>query len=695
MTADTRTLAAPASTGSSPAARRFLPEVQGLRAVAVLLVLIYHVDHDLLPGGYVGVDVFFVISGFLITTLLLREAGETGRVSLAGFYVRRIRRILPAAALVLAVTGALSFVLLPEFRLLDTAMQLAASAFYVENLFLADQAVDYLAAEAVASPVQHFWSLAVEEQFYLLWPLLFVGWAALPPRLRTVRALLAATLILAAASLACSVVLTSGSPQQSYFLPQTRMWELAVGGVLAIVLSRREVPAALRWVLGWAGLAAIGAAAWYYSDATPFPGWTALLPVLGAAAVIAAGHNGRRLSSYQVLSSPPARFVGDISYALYLWHWPLIVFALSLTDSTRLGPLHGALVLAASFLLAWATKVAVEDPVRRFGLLRTGRAAAAFAVCASLLVGLIAAGQYARYDHLRGVEFDPVRHVGPSALGTADPTGSPDVPIYPAPVAADEDLPDVFERCQASPRLTELRSCVYGPADADTTVAVTGDSHAAHWVPALREIARERGWRLHIYAKSSCAFTTTLLEHPADGRDYTECADWNASVLAELTEEVRPDVVFTSSSARSRAAGAAFPEAGSTDIAAGMNELWAPLEEAGTDVVAIRDTPRMGARLPECVSENAAAPAACARDRADAFADQDPQLLAAGNAPEADVVDLTDALCLGGECLPVIGNVMVYRDSQHLTATYSRLAAPRLDAAIEDLEESGALSGLS
>ncbi|WP_343233474.1 acyltransferase family protein [Streptomonospora sp. PA3] len=677
--------AAPSTSTSTGSARRFLPEVQGLRAVAVALVLVYHVDHDLLPGGYVGVDVFFVISGFLITSLLLREARGSGRVALGAFYVRRIRRILPAAGLVLAVTGLVSLWALPSPRLAETARELVASAFYVENLFLADKSVDYLAAESAASPVQHYWSLAVEEQFYLLWPLLFAGWAVLglrgDRRLGGEGAVLAATGAVLVVSFGFSVVLTATEPQPAYFLPQTRMWELALGGVLAILLPRWGAgPLWVRWVLGWAGLAAIGWAAWTYSGATAFPGVAALVPVLGAAAVIAAGENGARWSTYRLLAGRPARFGGDISYALYLWHWPVIVFALSMAESDSLPPLWAVPVVAVSVLLAWGTKVAVEDPVRRYGWLRTGRAAGIFAVAAALLVALVGVGQYVRHQWLGSVEFDPVQHVGPAAMGTSEPEGSPGVPIYPSPVVAGEDVPDTYEECGGASTLDTL-DCVYGPAGAGTTVALVGDSHAAQWIPALRSIAEDRGWRLHVYAKSSCAYTLTTLER--NGRDYTECVRWNEKVQHELTTQVRPDVVLTSSSANARAAGSATESESSLDIAVGMTRLWGPLEDSGSHVVAIRDTPRMAERLPECVSRHAGSLSECARAPEDAFANTDPQLLAARNDPDAAVVDLTDSLCTGDTCLPVIGNVLVYRDSHHLTATYSRLLAPDLRHALD------------
>ncbi|MDA8372401.1 MAG: acyltransferase family protein [Nocardiopsaceae bacterium] len=669
------------------APRRFFPEVQGLRALAVGLVLVYHVDHELVPGGYVGVDVFFVISGFLITTLLLREAREHGRVSLGGFYVRRIRRILPAATLVLGVTGAAAFFLLPSPRLYDTAMQLIASAAYAENLFLAVQSVDYLAAETAASPVQHFWSLAIEEQFYLVWPLLFLGWAALPPKRRTAKSILAATSAIVIASFACSVWLTANDPQPAYFLPQARMWELAAGGVLAIVLAHRQIPGAARWVLGWSGLATILTVAFVYDDQTAFPGWAAAAPILGTVAVIAAGQSITPWSAYGLLSTRPARFFGDISYALYLWHWPLIVFTLSITGKSSLSWLGGAGVIVLSTLLAWATKLAVEDPIRDGGLLRAGRSAAVFALAAVVLVSTVGVGQYARFQLLRNVEFDPSVHVGPQALATASPEGDTDSPIYPSPVEALEDLPSVYgDDCQATPSVLTPDPCSYGPEDADTTIAIVGDSHAAHWVPALRELAGDRNWRLYTFTKSSCAFTDTLIER--DGRPYFECPEWNEAVVEKLVSDVQPDLVFTSSSVQATSYSAKSDTEGEAEIAEGMARLWQPLEEAGSELVVIRDTPRTRARLPECVARHLDELDSCAQTWDDAFASDDPQLRAADRPDnDAEVIDLRDRFCTGGTCPPVIGNVLVYRDSHHLTATYSKLLAPELSKAASSILE--------
>ncbi len=669
----------PSAPTTAAVERRFRPEVQGLRAVAVLLVLVYHLEPSLLPGGYVGVDVFFVISGFLITSLLYREASGQGRISVARFYARRVRRLLPAATVVLLATGAASYFLLPVTRLTDTMWQLIASAAYVENLYLARQAVDYLAAETAPSPVQHFWSLSVEEQFYLVWPLLFIVWAALRRRGAGTRTLVALLGSLLAVSLLWSVAATGGEPS-AYFLPTTRAWELAVGGLLAIGLAHGRLPERVRLPLGWAGLAAIVASAVLYDASTPFPGWAALLPVLGSAAVIAAEHVPGPLSASAPLSTAPARWIGDLSYSLYLWHWPLIVLVLAVTGGDRLGLPLAAAVGAASVLLAWATKVWVEDPVRDHRLVRGGRGALAAAVSGVLVVAAVGAALYVRVDRVESVEFDPSVHVGPQALGQA-PTGDP---VYPSPVRAEEDLPVLYDDdCQASQEASAPQDpCVYGPEGAERTVAVVGDSHSAQWVPALMELGEERGWRLVLYTKSSCAFTDTMTRGP-EGGPYESCRAWNRAVVGELAE-LEPDLVVASSST------SAVPLEGGEDdrvpmLAEGMTRLWDEIGEASGPILAVRDTPRQRRDVVECVAGNADDLDACAIPLEEALERDDPQEEAVGAmADGAALVDMSDLFCADGACPAVIGNVMVYRDSGHITSTYISLLADHLGERIDE-----------
>src|SRR4051794_32833661 len=344
-------------------------DVQGLRAVAVLLVVIYHAGVRPLAGGYVGVDVFFVISGFVITAGLLGEVGATGRLDIPRFYGRRAIRLLPHAVLVLVSTCVAAWLWLPSTRLRDILLDTLAANGYVINYRLAMIGTDYRTATALPSPLQHFWSLAVEEQFYLFWPLIVLALMAL--RVRAAR--LAAVGVLIAASLAWSMVLTDRSATWAYFGAPTRVWELALGALLAMLMPRPDGPSApTRWpawpgvVLRWLGLAAICGSALRYGPSTPFPGSAALLPVLGAAAVIVAGADGR---PGRLLGSGLLGVLGNRSYGWYLWHWPILVigpFALS----RPFGVGRNLVAVLVALLVAMFFGRLIEDWVRTLPELR-------------------------------------------------------------------------------------------------------------------------------------------------------------------------------------------------------------------------------------------------------------------------------------------------------------------------------------
>src|SRR4051794_20249721 len=317
---------------------RWRPEIQALRALAVSLVIAAHIWPDLVPGGYVGVDVFFAVSGFLITSMLVEELVGSGRIALTAFWARRARRILPAALVTLLACAVGTMLLVPTHRWDAFLTEIATSAAYVENWQLAHAAVDYFAKADGISPVQHYWSLSVEEQFYLVWPLLLLAAVGVTHgRSARVRlgALAAAMGVLTAASLAWSILHTPADPEAAYFVTPTRAWEFGAGGVLALLPQLGRSPAAARAALSWLGLVAIVVAGFAYGPQTIFPGSAALLPVLGALAVIRAGAPYHRLAPTRLLSRPAIQRTGDLSYSLYLWHWPLLVllpYAVHLPD---------------------------------------------------------------------------------------------------------------------------------------------------------------------------------------------------------------------------------------------------------------------------------------------------------------------------------------------------------------------------
>lgn len=697
-----RTLESPPSVQASTT-RTFLPEVQALRALAVMLVVVYHFWPDSLTGGYVGVDVFFVISGFLITSHLHRELASRGTISLRAFYARRARRLLPASLLVLLCTAVASWVLLPATRWATTAHEVLASTFYVQNWVLATRAVDYSALDDAASPVQHFWSLSVEEQFYLLWPslvLLLVLVARRSGSGRRDSALLPGILLVTLLSFGCSVLATWLDPAAAYFVTPTRIWELGAGALLALWLTDRgardgigsRAPSAGPVLLRWGGVVAVLGSAVLLSSASPFPGHLALVPVLGTAAVIAAGDTGPRDPLTPVFGLRATQFLGAVSYSLYLWHWPAIVLAPFLVGR----PLRGheeVLLLVGVIALSWVTKVAVEDRTQRLRVLVTrpvrtaGLTVAAMAVVSSVaalqLYGVSQREAAARAD-LAAADGRPCFGAGSMApdSGCGDPFGPP---VSTALTEEDEPWFD-DPACVLSGGELEVSTCRFGEAPPSRRVALVGDSHADHWRGALHRIAEQQNWELVEVLKGACpAARARVLTFEGDGVDTEACSRWGAQVDRMLTTDP-PDYVFTSSfgSAYTFEAGRA---GNSFDAGArGFSAAWTAWAEAGAQVFVLQDIPTTGDRqVPECVTVNEESPAACSLPREAAFpADPARAGLARVDPGSVRPVDLTDFFCDDTTCHAVVGGALVYWDANHMSAQFSRTLAPFLLEQVQD-----------
>jgi peptidoglycan/LPS O-acetylase OafA/YrhL len=652
--------------GVAPSARALRPEIQALRALAVALVVAYHLWPAALPGGFVGVDVFFVISGFLITSMLRREVEATGTVCIGAFWARRARRILPAALLTLLLCALAIAVVVPRVDWAQFFADIRASTAYVQNWHLASAAVDYMAAGNAPSPVQHFWSLSVEEQFYVVWPLLFL--------LARRRVMLAAALgAVTAVSLAYSIVDTAADPAAAYFVTPARAWEFAAGGLLALA------PAVRRPALSWVGLAAIGVAAATYSAATPFPGYAAALPVAGALAVIAGAAPSRPLTL------APVQFLGDISYSVYLWHWPLIVLApfvtgRALDTADRLG------IIAATLLVAWGTKLLVEDPVRasRFLLAHRPRLTLSVAVAATAAVILVAEtgvtyvqaqAKVAARQEQRLLASRP-RCLGAAARDPRHACANPGLRtvVVPAPIEAAR-TPNSWCR-----RVSAL-DCVFGVPHSRASVALIGDSHAQHWRAALQVVARARRWRGHSVTRSGCELSRAPKAMPEPAR--SQCVAWNGEVPRWLARHPQIHTVFV-------AEKVPIPGSGTfqTEVA-GYMAAWKALPATVERIVVIRDTPEVppGGGTLACVDRAMAAHRdagrRCAVPRAGALA-PDPAAAAARRIHDRRVrlLDFTRFFCDARLCYPVIGGVLVYKDMHHLTKAFSRTLGPYLSKAL-------------
>ncbi|WP_281964913.1 acyltransferase family protein [Serinicoccus marinus] len=655
-------------------------DIQTLRAVAVVLVLLWHAGVPGLTGGYVGVDVFLVVSGFLMTQILLTEVQQQGRLDLPRFYLRRARRLLPAAGVTVLGVALITVTLLPVTRWREIAGDAAASAVYLVNWRLAQRSVDYLAADSPPSPLQHFWSLAVEEQFYFVWPVLLALVALVPVRrLRAAGRVALLAGLLGALSLGWSAWLSEADPGRAYFVTTTRVWELALGAVLASLWpwwAARATGRTVALVLVWGGLAAVLASAFLLDEATAFPGTAALLPTLGTVAVLLGGPfvtGGTR----GVLAWSPAQRVGDWSYSLYLWHWPLLVAAAGLTEGGELGWPVGLLVVGLSFPVAWLSYRFVEQPFR--GRLPRGSVRATARRLSRWVVGYAAACLVCAAAVVASV---PV-------LGPGGPL-SPAAAVEPSPDEARDDVYTPFyDGCDTLPGAERATLCVDGDVGSTTRVVLVGDSHAAMWMPALAAAGAERGWRVELMAHTGCPAADVI---PMTGeRPKWICREWLQEVTAAVTEDP-PDLVVTAQVPIPRLwiEDAVVPSAQVTEpMAAGMVRAWDGLGAGGSALATIRPTPRFDVDVPECVAEHPRQVDRCGRTAAQALAAvSGPVDRALADAPQVLAVDLGDRLCPEGWCPVVDDGVLVWTDTNHLSRTRSlELAAPlgeALSAALPD-----------
>ncbi|WP_437585066.1 acyltransferase family protein [Paramicrobacterium sp. CJ85] len=679
-------------------------DIQGLRAIAVGLVVVFHLMPSVLPGGYVGVDVFFVISGFLITAHLLREIDSSARVNLPRFWARRARRLLPAALLVLILTVAGVWILVPTGFKPDFLSQVAASALYVQNWTLADQAVDYMAAEAQASPVQHYWSLSTEEQFYIIWPLIMVAalWLALRSKRSPYRAFGIAIGLVAVVSFAWSVWNTAFDPAAAYFVTTTRAWEFALGGLTALLVAAKpdlvdSIPQRVRSALAWAGLAGIVVSAVLYTGSTPFPGYTAALPVLATVAVIIAHDPEPRWSPRRVLAVRPMQWLGDVSYSVYLWHFPLITLAPFVLKRGLTG-FDLTFIAVLTLLLAWASKEWVEDPIRT-GVTAGWRPRLTFAFTAASMAGVVAVtalgvGAADQQVENRQAELKSIVASDEPCFGAAALEPGSGCEVEPATAAVpDPALVDKSpERCITNTRDDELKVCEYGvdEKDADHVIALVGDSHAEQWLSAISIAAEDHNWHVKVLTKASCPFIGVDRDEPNKSDAETAslvdtCRTWNDEAMDYLQHSGDIDTIVTSAKS-ANPVEAAPGESWQETAATAYEERWSELPDSISSIIAVRDTPHMNKDVLNCVTvsgKNAATDCAVPED--EAF-DEDPLAEAAEKTSDSRVslVDMSDYFVVDGECPPVIGGVLAFRDTHHISWVYSSTLATPFGDMLDD-----------
>jgi peptidoglycan/LPS O-acetylase OafA/YrhL len=624
--------------------------------------VVHHVTDGRVSGG---VDVFFLISGFLLTGQLARAAAR-GPLDLPARWSRMARRLLPSATAVLLATIAAGALLLPETRWPQTVREVVASALFLENWQLAADAVDYTARNNTTSVVQHFWSLSIQVQFFIAWPLavatLMLVARRAPHRLH---AHLTATLLgVFAASLSFSIALTATDQPLAYFHSLTRLWEFALGGLLALWIDRVPWTRGERVAFGWIGVLGLVACGFVLDGGSTFPGYAALWPTLSGALVLLGGVTRSPYGVHRFLVPRPVQFLGRVSYPLYLWHWPVLVLFMVARDQDEVGPLGGIAVIAMAVVLAVLTSRFIESPVQRLRIsdrdaYKHGAAAMAVVLLAAAVWQFGATQREIPADGLGGPQYP-----GAAALVDGEPEPAP---LLPAPVSVYQDW--VWVQDWDCTPLAEVRSDICTqPVEAppEKRIMVVGDSHLEQFIAALVPIARRYDWQLIGALRGACPFSTASEVDPDD----VECVAWNTAIADEIAE-LRPDAVVTLATRDVRSGLA-------EQTPAGFVEQWRRLADLDIPVLAVRDNPRFAFDVPDCVRRHGRAEDPCGVDRDTVYA-AEPPYAQLDVPPNVSFLDLADHLCDDTRCPAEIGNVLVYLDDNHLTASYATTMAPVIE----------------
>jgi peptidoglycan/LPS O-acetylase OafA/YrhL len=623
---------------------QFRPDIEGLRAIAVSLVVFRHAGLPFLQGGFIGVDVFFVLSGYLITALLTKELNSSGRVNLSRFYARRIRRLLPASSLVVVFVCLIQSITaspIAQFAVLKAAL---ATMVYSSNIYFAHIQLYYFAQSYATNPLLHTWSLGVEEQFYFIWPIfLLLLWRLVAKFRIRILVLLAITFV----SFTSCILLTALNPVTAFFESPARAWEFSLGGLLSLVplpwLTAHET--LCKW-FGIAGLIILILSSALIKDSSSFPGYIAAIPVLATVAILQAGAGAPGSLVPRLLNLRLLQYLGGISYSLYLWHWPVLVMAREIYPTNS--PAVRAAGVILTFLLAAMTHVTVENPVRfNSFLVSSSSLSLRMAGLSSVIcIGGLGIWWAALNQSTQFRKFDKVRKDVPSLYGMG---------------------------CRADWSDATPRVCSFGEiSKPESTVVLFGDSHAAQWFPALKDIAESRHWKLVTIIKSACSPMNIGSSSMDTTRAIKACDQWRKLAITAI-QAMHPDIVIMSSSSRySRHDSPELIDASVWEK--GSRDTLIAIARQGTAVRLIRDTPHANYDVTSCLAQLAwNGRASCPPlIRASALSSDiyHAEVRAAANITNVRIIDMSDVICGRDSCEMEEGDLLVYQDGDHLTSSY-------------------------
>ena len=665
-------------------------QIQGLRAIAVLAVVLYHAGINWIPGGFVGVDVFFVISGFLITQMIVKELATTGKFNFPNFYARRLRRLLPASAVVIMTTIGISRHLISPLRFRDTGIDALSSILYGANYRFYYSQIDYLNIGAKPSLFLHFWSLAVEEQFYFVWPLLmFIGYMLFKKL-----GIVALLIPVAGFSFYFSAKLSTSNPMLAFYSLPTRAWEFAIGSLSYFLIWKfSRIPGQLKFILGWSGVIGLIYSMISIKDTIPFPGYIALLPTISTALVLVASFHGKFFDFY-LISNPLFNSIGAISYSLYLWHWPVYQLMSEVIGRNSNGP-DIKMYFVLSFAFAIASYFLIEKPIR--GYRRLG-ARPSFSFIWGGFVTLIS-GFVAMT--LLGLNFATITPTQAQTLPTPNISQPVEAAVTPTPTAslngagqiktislADTveatKITNISSKCQKDVAVVIAVDCMTGSITSKKVIVLFGDSHAGQWEVPLGNFSTSHQFKVYNFLKSGCgAAELTYRYGPTGLVPYPQCPQYRASAIARIIALKPQLLVVSTSSYRSDAAD-------SSNKDAFWESAYAPLltkmRKAGIKVLILGDTPYPKNNIPDCLSQNLSDVAKCDFKVSDGVSKfhQTENFANWVSAQGGFFFNPTPLLCNEVTCFAVIDGIIVYRDGSHLSDLYSQKLFSAIEPTLND-----------
>ncbi len=660
--------------------RKFRPDIEGIRGIASVTVMLYHAGFAFMAGGFVGVDVFYVLSGFLVTAGLLREAEKRGKINFFDFMGRRFRRLLPVSALVIIATILATY----HWQGPTAGNEVAEDGIWT-SLFLANWrfiavGTDYLGAQSAASPLQHYWTLAIEGQFYLAWPLVMLALAFLVRKVAgiSLRVITAAVLVVMfVVSYWWSITSTPGDTTVAYFSTWTRVWEIAAGCLLAVFLpSILRIPRNIGSGLTAGGVALVLASCYFVMGDVPFPGWIAILPVLGACGVIIGGTVAEDSPADKLLQARPLQILGKYSYGMYLWHWPMLQLAPSVIGR-ELSGFEKLLILVLATITAAVTYHLIENPARNIEVLKKNAPAWSLAFGALLILAPVGVAQNAMNSNqeppaitIDQAELDAYPNEDEVIVEVEYSVEATDWPEQEPRI----DNPAYSDECDVSRAATSSSACTHGDQDGEKVAVVYGDSHAAMWIPAFDIIGQADGWQVIQLNKPGCIAPDFPTYSNVMGGEYTECIEYRAWAMDKIAE-IEPDLVIVTS-----ARDGSLLSANGQGTTEGLDQAWEEglgrtldnITPHADRVIVLGDQAYPTEPGIKCLEANPNDAQKCGDDFHDAVhADHNEMEARVAEEHGAAYVDTVRWMCTDEFCPAVIDGITVHRDRMHINENFA------------------------